>query len=97
METKLVVFRDKTIRRILIGNEWYFIVVSVVAALTGSDKPRDYLCRMKKKEAESTGTKLSALCRKLKLTSSDGKKYLTEIANTEGVFRFIQTILSPKA
>ena len=81
METKLVVFKNKEIRRILHENEWYFAVVDVVAALTDSDKPRDYWYRMKKRELEST----------------DGKKYQTEMANTEGIFRIIQSIPSPKA
>lgn len=97
METRLVVFKNNKIRRILIDNEWYFAVVDVVAALTDSDKPRDYWYRMKKREIESTGTELSTFCRQLKLASTDGKKYQTEVANTEGIFRIIQSIPSPKA
>jgi DNA-damage-inducible protein D len=42
MDSHLVVFKDKQIRRILIEDKWYFAVVDVVAALTDSDKPRDY-------------------------------------------------------
>lgn len=97
METKLVVFKNKEIRRILHNDEWHFAVVDVVAALTDSDKPRDYWYRMKKRELESAGFKLSTLCRQLKLESTDGKKYQTEMANTEGLFRIIQSIPSPKA
>jgi hypothetical protein len=97
METKLVVFKDKKIRRILFENEWYFAVVDIVAALTDSDKPRDYWYRMKKRELESSGIELSTICRQLKLASTDGKQYLTEVANTENVFRIIQSIPSPKA
>ena len=97
MENKLVVFRGKEIRRILDNNEWYFAVVDVIAALTDSDKPRDYWYRMKKREAASSGIQLSTFCRQLKLESSDGKKYITEVANTEGIFRIIQSIPSPKA
>lgn len=96
METKLVVFKNKEIRRILHNDEWYFSVVDVVAALTDSDKPRDYWYRMKKREAASSGFELSTLCRQLKLESSDGKKYQTEMANTEGIFRIIQSIPSPR-
>ena len=66
VETKLAVFKNKEIRRILYNNEWHFAVVDVVAALTDSDKPRDYWCRMKKRELESTGFELSTLCRQLK-------------------------------
>jgi len=97
MDTKLVVFQDKEIRRILVENEWLFAVVDIIAVLTASDKPRDYWYRMKKRELESSGVELSTFCRQLKLTSSDGKKYLTEMANTEGIFRIIQSIPSPKA
>jgi DNA-damage-inducible protein D len=97
METKLVVFKNKDIRRILHDNEWYFAVVDVIAALTESDKPRDYWYRMKKRELESAKFELSTLCRQLKLESRDGKKYQTEMANTEGIFRIIQSIPSSKA
>jgi DNA-damage-inducible protein D len=97
METKLVLFKNKEIRRILHENEWYFAVVDVVAALTDSDKPRDYWYRMKKRELEATHFELSTLCRQLKMESSDGKKYQTEMSNTEGLFRIIQSIPSPKA
>jgi len=97
MEIKLVVFKNKEIRRILHENEWYFAVVDVVAALTVSDKPRDYWYRMKKRELGATQFELSTLCRQLKLESTDGKKYQTEMANTEGLFRIIQSIPSPKA
>ena len=96
METNLVVFKDKQIRRILLKNEWHFAVVDVVAVLTDSDKPRDYWYRLKKRELESSGLQLSTICRQLKLESTDGKKYLTEVANTEGVFRIIQSIPSPR-
>ncbi|MBA3006706.1 MAG: Bro-N domain-containing protein [Proteobacteria bacterium] len=97
METKLIVFKNKGIRRILHDDEWHFAVVDVVAALTDSDKPRDYWYRMKKRELEATQFELSTLCRQLKLESTDGKKYQTEMANTEGIFRIIQSIPSPKA
>ena len=67
METKLVVFKNKEIRRTLLDNEWYFAVVGVVAALTDSNKPRDYWYRMKKREAVSRWFELSTICRQLKL------------------------------
>jgi len=97
METKLVVFKHKKIRRILHNNEWHFAVVDVVAALTDSDKPRDYWYRMKKREQAASGIELSTFCRQLKLASVDGKEYQTEVADTEGIFRIIQSIPSPKA
>ena len=97
METKLVVFKNKEIRGILFNNEWYFAVVDVIAALTDSEKPRDYWYRMKRREAASSGIQLSTFCRQLRLESSDGKKYMADCANTEGIFRIIQSIPSPKA
>jgi len=97
MDNKLVVFRGKEIRRVLEGNEWLFSVVDIIAALTDSDKPRDYWYRMKRREKESSGVELSTLCRQLKIPASDGKNYLTDVVNTENAFRIIQSIPSPKA
>ena len=97
METKLVVFQNKEIRRILVDSVWFFAVVDVIAALTDSEKPRDYWYRMKKRELDASGIELSTFCRQLKVTSTDGKRYLTEMANTEGIFRVIQSIPSSKA
>jgi prophage antirepressor-like protein len=77
--------------------KWYFAVVDVIGALTDSDNPRDYWYRLKRRESESSGVELSTFCRQLKLTSSDGKQYLTEVADTEGLFRIIQSVPSPKA
>lgn len=97
MGMKLVVFKNKEIRRILHNKEWHFAVVDVVAALTDSGKPRDYWYRMKKREQVASGIELSTFCRQLKLEATDGKKYQTEVADTEGIFRIIQSIPSPKA
>src|SRR3990167_7168507 len=93
----LVVFQDKKIRRIWHGKEWHFSVVDVIEALTNSTDAKDYWYRLKKRELESSGTELSTLCRQLKLASADGKKYETDCANTESMFRIIQSIPSPKA
>jgi len=97
MDNKLVVFRGKEIRRVLEANEWLFSVVDIIAALTDSNKPRDYWYRMKRREKESSGVELSTLCRQLKIQASDGKKYLTDMVNTENAFRIIQSTPSPKA
>ena len=94
---KLAVFQSNEIRRVWHNDEWWFAVVDVVAALTDSAKPRDYWYRMKKREKEGSGFEMSTICRQLKLVSSDGKKYSTECANTEGIFRIIQSIPSKKA
>ncbi len=93
----LVVFQDKKIRRIWHNNEWYFSIVDAVGALTDSLDPKDYWYRLKKREQESSGIELSTFCRQLKLPSSDGKYYETDCANTESLFRIIQSIPSKKA
>jgi prophage antirepressor-like protein len=95
--TKIALFKGKQIRKVLYGNEWWFSVVDVIAALTDSINPRDYWFRMKVRVRDEDGMELSTLCRQLKLESSDGKKYTTDCANTEGIFRIIQSIPSPKA
>ena len=97
MTEKLVVFQDKNIRRILVDDIWFFAVVDVVSALTDSTKPRDYWYRMKNREKDSSGFELSTICRQLKLEAADGKKYAIDCANTESIFRIIQSIPSPKA
>ncbi|MCX6803586.1 MAG: BRO family protein [Candidatus Diapherotrites archaeon] len=77
--------------------EWWFSVVDIVESLTNSPDPNDYWYRLKKRESEEAKIELSTICRQLKLISSDGKKYETDCVNTEGAFRIIQSIPSPKA
>lgn len=96
-ETHLAVFKGKKIRRMLYDKEWWFSVVDVVAALTDSSNPRDYWYKMKIRVKDEDGAELSTFCRQLKMESPDGKKYETDCANTEGIFRIIQSIPSPKA
>jgi DNA-damage-inducible protein D len=72
-------------------------VVDVVAALTGSANPRDYWFKMKTRVKTEDGFELSTICRQLKLISSDGKRYATDCADVQGLFRIIQSIPSPKA
>jgi len=98
METaKIALFKGKKIRKILFQNEWWFSVVDVIEALTDSDRPSVYWTAMKARVKGEDGFQLSTICRQLKLESSDGKKYETDCANTEGTFRIIQSIPSPKA
>lgn len=96
-EQHLVVFNKKEIRRTLHNNEWWFSVVDVVSVLTDSINPRDYWYKMKVRIQTDEDAELSTFCRQLKLESSDGKKYETDCSNTEGLFRIIQSIPSPKA
>ena len=95
----LVAFEKHSIRRFYDESEeaWYFSVVDVVGALTDSVNPRDYWFKMKIRVKTEDGFELSTICRQLKLTSADGKKYATDCANVEGLFRIIQSIPSPKA
>jgi prophage antirepressor-like protein len=93
----LVVFEGTKIRRTWHDDQWYFSVVDVVGVLTDSTDPKDYWYRLKKRESESSGIELSTICRQLKLPSADGKKYETDCANTESMFRIIQSIPSKKA
>ncbi len=95
--THIIVFKDKAIRRKLIGDKWFFSVVDVVGALTDSVDSKDYWYRLKVREKESSGIELSTFCRQLKLKSGDGKEYETDCADTEGIFRIIQSIPSKKA
>ena len=76
METKVAVFKGKQVRKILFKNEWYFSIIDIIEVLTDSEKPRDYWYRMKQREKEASGIELSTFCRRLKLESTDGKKYL---------------------
>src|SRR3989344_6427190 len=98
-KNQLTIFENFKIRRHFDEkNEiWYFSVVDIVAALTDSTKPRDYWYAMKIRVKNDDGIELSTLCRQLKLESSDGKKYETDCANVESIFRIIQSIPSPKA
>ncbi len=96
-ETRIAIFHDKEIRKILYKNEWWFSVVDVIAVLTETINSRDYWYRMKVRVQMEDGAELSTLCRQLKLRSADGKMYETDCANTENIFRIIQSIPSPKA
>lgn len=94
--SKIAIFDDKEIRKGVIADEWVFSVIDVVAALTDSSDPTNYWSMLKKRELEH-GIQLSTFCGQLKLTSKDGKKRITDVANTESLFRIIQSIPSRKA
>ena len=96
-QNKLVLFQSKEIRRLWHENEWLFSVIDIVAVLTDSANPRDYWYKMKIRVKNEDGFEPSTVCRQLKMEAPDGKKRLTDCANTEGIFRIIQSIPSPKA
>lgn len=94
----MVVFKDKKIRRIFHENEWWFSIVDVVGVLSESTNSRRYWSDLKKQLIEKEYfIQLYEKIVQLKLLSVDGKKYDTDCANTETVFRIIQSIPSPKA
>src|SRR3989339_360313 len=95
--THIAIFNGKRIRRKLVGDKWFFSVVDIIEVLTESEDPNDYWYRLKKREKESSEIELSTFCRQLKLKSGDGKEYETDCADTEGIFRIIQSIPSKKA
>lgn len=99
MNNEIKLFDGNQIRSIWDNEqeEWYFSVVDIVGALTDSKNPRDYWYRVKKRMTVEERSQLSTICRQLKLESSDGKMYNTDVADIQGIFRIIQSVPSPKA
>jgi len=95
-DTHIAIFNGKSIRRRLVDNEWFFSIIDVIEALTDSTIPRRYWTDLKAKLKEE-GLELYDFIVQLKLKSSDGKEYETDCADTEGIFRIIQSIPSKKA
>lgn len=94
--TKISIFDEKKVRKILFNNEWCFSVVDVCSILVESSDPGAYWRKLKQRLV-AEGSEVVTFCHGLKLTAPDGKKRETDCANTEGVFRIIQSIPSPKA
>jgi len=92
----LVVFQDRMIRRKWFNDEWWFSIVDVIEVLTESSRPRKYWNDLKNR-LNDEGSELSEKIGQLKLSSSDGKEYQTDCANTRTLFRIIQSIPSPRA
>ncbi len=95
MEKAMVVFEGKNIRRIWHNEQWYFSVVDVINVLTDSPTPRQYWGKVK--DREFIALELSPIWVQLKLLAEDGKLRETDCANTESLFRIIQSIPSKKA
>ena len=97
-QNAIKVFEEKKVRTLWDSEteEWYFSVVDVVAVLTESENPRRYWSDLKRKLAKE-GSQLYAEIVQLKMLSSDGKYYKTDVATTQQLFRLIQSIPSPKA
>ena len=92
------IFEDKHIRTAWNEDteEWYFSVVDVVAVLTESTNPQTYW-RVLKKRLREEGNESVTNCNALKMEAADGKRIMTDVANTEQILRIIQSIPSPKA
>ena len=100
-EEALAVFENFKIRRKYdeASETWYFSVVDVIAALVGQpdyQTARKYWNKLKER-LKKEGSQSVTNCHQLKLTAADGKKYLTDVANTETLLRLIQSVPSPKA
>lgn len=95
-ELQVSMFKSKEIRRVYHKDEWYFSVVDVIEAITDSDRGRKYWSDLKAK-LKREGAQLSDEIGQLKLPGADGKEYLTDVANTETMFRIIQSVPSPRA
>lgn len=101
METKLKLFNEKTVRTAWNADEeeWYFSVVDVCNVLTDSadyNTARKYWNKLKQRLNEE-GSELVTICHQLKMQAADGKMRMTDVLNTKGVLRLIQSIPSPKA
>ncbi len=93
--TKIALFKGKQIRKVLYGNEWWFVVEDIVAALTDTANPKDYINKMRRRDAElSKG--YGQVVHTLPIPTEGGIQRMN-CANTEGIFRIIQSIPSPKA
>lgn len=96
MQNKLVVFKNKEIRRMLHNDEWWFVVEDVVLALIDSKDPKQYIQRMKRRDQELSKGWVQ-IVPPLRLKVLDGKMRKTNCANTDGIFPIIQSITLPKA
>ena len=97
-QNEIEIFEDKKVRTVWEARQekWYFSIVDVVAVLTDSQNPRKYWSVLKTR-LKAEGSQLATNCSQLKMQSADGKFYLTDVADTEQLFRLIQSIPSPKA
>src|SRR5216684_5209590 len=95
-DNKLAVFEGRHIRKVFHEGEWWFSIIDVVEVLVGGDRPRKYWNDLKKKLASEGYAEVSEKIGHLKMTAPDGKQRFTDCANTETLFRIIQSIPSPK-
>ena len=94
--SKLALFEGREIRKSFHEGEWWFSIIDVIEALVGGDRPRKYWSDLKKKLIAEGYFEVSEKIGQLKMVAPDGKQRLTDCANTETLFRVIQSIPSPK-
>ena len=95
-QNKLIVFKNKEVRRAWHNNEWYYSLVDIVAVLTDSTNATDYLKKLRKRD-EELKIYLGTNCPQVAMQTSSGKKRNTLAGNIKDTFRLIQAIPSPKA
>ena len=93
---KVILFQEKEIRRVWHNEEWYYSVVDIVRILTDSPNPSRYWADLKRRVEKEAGVKVFAFCEPLKMQTSGGRQNVI-CADTEGLFRIIMSIPSPKA
>jgi DNA-damage-inducible protein D len=94
--SQLTPFENADIRKFWHNDEWYFSIIDVIGFLTGTDRARKYWSDLKKKLTAEGFNETSEKIGQFKLPASDGKNRLTDCANTEGVFRILMSVPSPK-
>ena len=97
-KNEIKIFEDKKVRTLWDeeNEKWFFSIVDVIGVLTHSPNPRKYWSVLKTR-LKAEGSELTTNCSQLKMQSADGKFYLTDVADTEQLFRLIQSIPSPNA
>lgn len=98
-ENQLQTYENRPIRTVWDEEreEWYFSIVDVIAILTGTENPRRYWSDLKRKLKTEGAVEVYEKIVQLKMAAPDGKMRLTDVADTEQLFRIIQSIPSPKA
>jgi len=94
--TKIAIFDGKKIRKVIYNGEWWFVIADIIEVLTDSKDVKQYIKRMRSRDNE-LNSNWGTICTPLVMLASDGKKRAINAANTEGIFRIIQSIPSPKA
>lgn len=93
---KLAIFEEKQIRKTIHNAEWWFSIEDIIEVLTNSRDPKQYIKKLRKRDPE-LDLNWGTICTPLEMLAKDGKLRKVNASNTEGIFRIIQSIPSPKA